>query len=262
MLVPRRTIRSASSSRAACAAGSAVTASSSEKSRLTRLTGDGNLRPLPHPAVAGHRAVRCHEHRSQACLRRARLHLGDGADRARAGSHRQHDGHLQLRPWRVRPARRLHRLPVREQRAVRLGRHSSGARGAGAGRPGAGTAGDPPVLRRAHHRHARHLRHRPGHPRDRARAARRPLQVDLRADRRRDHRVRRRFLGVAHRDRAHHRRVSSPAPGFSSPAPRSACRSAARSRTPTSRAPAGSRPPRSTPSPSPSAPRWPASPAR
>ena len=64
------------------------------------------------------------------------------------------------------------------------------------------------------------------------------------------------------RDRAHHRLSSSPAPGSSSPAPRSACRSAARSRIPTSRAPAGSRPPGSTPAPSPSARRWPASPAR
>ena len=41
----------------------------------------------------------------------------------------------------------------------------------------------PAVLRRADHRDAGHLRDRTGHPRDRARALRRPLQVDLRAAR-------------------------------------------------------------------------------
>ena len=52
----------------------------------------------------------------------------------------------------------------------------------GTGRAGAGTHHHPPLLPDPDHRHARHLCDRADHPRDRARPARRPLQVDPRAD--------------------------------------------------------------------------------
>ena len=150
-----------------------------------------------------------------------------------------------------------------EQRAVRLGRHRGGARRAGAGRPGARARGDPPILRRTHHRHAGHLCDRAGHPRDRARAARRPLQVDLRADPRR---LLRRSASISRcgapslscsRIVVIAGELAVPRPHLDRPAhPRLARESRC------SRAPAASRRRGSTPSPSPSARRWPASPAR
>ena len=106
---------------------------------------------------------------------------------------------------------------------VRLGRHPRRADRARAGRPAARALHHPPLLCRADHRHARHLRHRPDHPRDRARPARRPLQVDQRAAARRLHLVRHRLLDLAHRHRRHHdrgdrRHLGVPRPHLDRPA--------------------------------------------
>ena len=161
------------------------------------------------------------------------------------GRHRQHDGHLQFRPRRVRAARRLHALPVPGQRAAVLdgdpGRADRASRCVG-------LVLERLVIRRFYAAPIIAMlgtyAHRAGDPRDRARPAGRPLQVDLRAA------APARSASAAWTSRSGARSSSSPRwssssrAGCSCPAPRSACRSAARWRIRRLRAPAASRPQR------------------